>query len=335
MAMSLWILCVFLPGHAASGVWQSSNQSDAMALKAATSIFPVFGGNRSLKEHYLPDRRLAPQTPEAGFPPEVIVGLVLVLLFCPCWLWFFLGRNHHTPSEPVPIPPPERSTTRTPDPGHEPPSEWITTWIRRSEITDRAVREKQKPPSVQFAWGEMSAQWPRGKVAYVRVEAGSFEAFGHQYSIEHADEPGIGQFHWGDGTLQISDSIDRNTIWWRTNHPNRDWQRFLWVCTPPCTCGPASHAMEFSESSYKCSVCRSQGHGKHWQCVQHDVHFCYKCAVPPLTPPTLGVSARYIVEIFPSLARSATGLENPNFYEICPRLALGEHGLGFGMLGYP
>jgi hypothetical protein len=41
------------------------------------------------------------------------------------------------------------------------------------------------------------------------------------------------------------------------------------------------------------------------------------------------------VEIFPSLARSATGLENPNFYEICPQLALGEHGLGFGMLGYP
>ena len=45
------------------------------------------------------------------------------------------------------------------------------------------------------------------------------------------------------------------------------------------------------------------------------------------------VSAGYVVDIFPSLARSATGLENPNFYEICPQLALGEHGLGFGMLG--
>jgi len=88
--------------------------------------------------------------------------------------------------------------------------------------------------------------------------------------------------------------------------------------------------MEFSESSYKCSACQSRGLGKHWQCVQHDVHFCCNCAVPPLTPPTLGVSAGYVVDIFPSLARSATGLENPNFYEICPQLALGEHGLGFG-----
>lgn len=243
-----------------------------------------------------------------------VVGLLLLgsCMFLVWWKHQKVWWKHQNVWRKEPSPNPDRELQPAPAPSQVLPPDHV------------------QKPSVQFASGQMSAQWPRGKTAHFAVEAGSFEAFGHQYSIEHADEPVVAQFRWGDGTLQISDRVDRNTIWWRTNHPNPDWQRFLWVCIPLCRCGPASHAMEFSESSYKCSVCRSQGHEKHWQCVQHDVHFCCNCAVPPLTPATLGVSARYVVEIFPSLARSATGLENPNFYEICPQLALGEHGLGFG-----
>eukprot|EP00435_Cladocopium_sp_Y103_P053768 s259_g17.t1 len=349
MSTSLWV------SHAARGVSQQSNQSDdATALKAATSVPPVFDGNatssRSLKEQGNvfskdpSDECAMKKCTECvrvgnewrcvghkynGVPVPVIVALVVMPLVLLCLFLAWRKQKKDKKKEQELEGPPN------PDPELQPasaPSQILPLDHVQKPATPAPSVQKAKPPSVQFAWGQMSAQWPRGKVANFTVETESFEAFGHQYSIEPADvrEPGIAQFHWGDGTLQISDSIDRNTIWWRTNHPNPDWQRFLWVCTPPCTCGPASHAMEFSVSSYKCSVCRSQGHEKHWQCVQHDIHFCCNCAVPPLTPATLGVSARYVVDIFPSLARSATGLENPNFYEICPRLALGEQGLGFG-----
>eukprot|EP00438_Fugacium_kawagutii_P033610 Skav205157 [mRNA] locus=scaffold593:497351:499230:- [translate_table: standard] len=160
---------------------------------------------------------------------------------------------------------------------------------------------------------QVSAQWPRGKVANFTIQGSTmpFEVFGHQYTLD----PDANEFRWPDGTVQTFDHKDRNTFWWRTNHPNPEWQRFQWVC-------------------YQCCVCHSsQGPEEHWQCVEHDVHLCCYCAVPPLKTPTLGVCASFIVDIFPSLARSATGLESPNFHEIRPELATGEHGLGFRMLG--
>jgi len=95
-------------------------------------------------------------------------------------------------------------------------------------IPTSSVR-KVLPPSVQCS-GQISAQWPRRKVAFFTVESGSFKAFGHRYSIEHPDEPQLTKFHWADGTLQTLGRVDRNTIEWQTNHSNPEWQRFLWVC---------------------------------------------------------------------------------------------------------
>ena len=53
---------------------------------------------------------------------------------------------------------------------------------------------------------------------------------------------------------------------------------------------------------------------------------------PPLpeTKQLNGISAAYILEIFPALARQSTGLENPNFHEMAPVVATGETGLGYG-----
>ena len=43
----------------------------------------------------------------------------------------------------------------------------------------------------------------------------------------------------------------------------------------------------------------------------------------------MGISATYLLERFPLEAQEATGLQNPNFYDMCPVLALGETGKGF------
>ena len=42
------------------------------------------------------------------------------------------------------------------------------------------------------------------------------------------------------------------------------------------------------------------------------------------------VAASYVIHVFPGLATRATGEENPTFYSICPELAVGDRGLGFG-----
>lgn len=45
--------------------------------------------------------------------------------------------------------------------------------------------------------------------------------------------------------------------------------------------------------------------------------------------PTLGLAAAYLVDVFPPLARRVTRAENPNFYDICPKLAHGSAGMGY------
>lgn len=66
-----------------------------------------------------------------------------------------------------------------------------------------------------------------------------------------------------------------------------------------------------------------------WHCATHEAFLCADCAVVP-PPPVLGISAAYLVNIFPEVARFATRMENPNFYEIAPTLAMGPNGFGFG-----
>eukprot|EP00435_Cladocopium_sp_Y103_P024717 s1073_g6.t1 len=52
----------------------------------------------------------------------------------------------------------------------------------------------------------------------------------------------------------------------------------------------------------------------------------------PVTKQLLGISAAYVLEIFPALARRRAGLENPSFYEMAPVVAIGETGLGYGLI---
>eukprot|EP00438_Fugacium_kawagutii_P012091 Skav202410 [mRNA] locus=scaffold815:528710:541726:+ [translate_table: standard] len=65
--------------------------------------------------------------------------------------------------------------------------------------------------------------------------------------------------------------------------------------------------------------------------LRRRVHLCPACAELPPDPPTLGVSARYLLDFFPPLAQRSTGMDNPNFYEICPHLAHGPNGMGYAM----
>ncbi|CAE7895242.1 rngB [Symbiodinium microadriaticum] len=44
----------------------------------------------------------------------------------------------------------------------------------------------------------------------------------------------------------------------------------------------------------------------------------------------LGISALYLQATFPEEARAATGMADPNFYEVCNVLAIGSSGKGFG-----
>lgn len=181
-----------------------------------------------------------------------------------------------------------------------------------------------------FAWdARMTAEWPRGKVLNLTVERHEFEAKGRQYSLERPESRGSLQFSWEDGTVQKVDSIQRNVVVWSTQHPRPAWQHFRWICTPQCPV-QGHHDMEVQSDRYRCNSCsRSQAAEKHWCCPAHEVHLCPSCAELPPEAPTLGVAAYFLLHLFPSLARSATALDNPNFYEICPHLAHGNTGLGF------
>jgi len=173
-----------------------------------------------------------------------------------------------------------------------------------------------------FAWdARMTAEWPRGKVLRLVVKEDSFDANGHQYQF-HGDR----EFAWQDGTIQTLESVDRNVASWSTNHERSEWCRFRWICTPQVVPG---HDMTLTETEYRCHSCRCGVSGKHWHSAEHQVHLCPNCAELPPEVPTLGVAARYLVDFFPDLARSASGKENPNFYEICPTVAHGKNGLGF------
>eukprot|EP00434_Breviolum_minutum_P020958 symbB.v1.2.018488.t1/scaffold1477.1/size133841/2 len=178
-----------------------------------------------------------------------------------------------------------------------------------------------------FAWdARMTAEWPRGKVLRLVVKEDSFDANGHQYQF-HGDR----EFVWGDGTIQTLESVDRNVASWSTNHERSEWCRFRWICTPQVVPG---HDMTLTETDseqkeYRCHSCRCGFSERHWHSAEYQVHLCPNCAELPPEVPTLGVAARYLVDFFPDLARSASGKENPNFYEICPTVAHGNNGLGF------
>jgi len=183
----------------------------------------------------------------------------------------------------------------------------------------------QKP--LLFAWdARMTAEWPRGKVLRLVVKEDSFDANGHQYQF-HGDR----EFAWEDGTIQTLESVGRNVASWSTNHERSEWCRFRWICTPQVVPG---HDMTLTETDseqkeYRCHSCRCGFSERHWHSAEHQVHLCPNCAELPPEVPTLGVAARYLVDFFPDLARSASGKENPNFYEICPTVAHGNNGLGF------
>ena len=179
-----------------------------------------------------------------------------------------------------------------------------------------------------FTWdAKMIAEWPRGKVLKLRVEDGSFEAQGSTYQLLQDESR---YFSWKDGTLQRVHHIENNVIFWSTEHAMPAWRRFKWVCTPQCRC-VGCHDMQVADAEpYECHLCTSRKPAeRHWHCEEHKVHLCQNCAQLPPDGPTLGVAASFVVDIFPSLASTSTGKENPNFYEICPVLACGTNGLGF------
>lgn len=178
-----------------------------------------------------------------------------------------------------------------------------------------------------FGWdSRMTAEWPRGKVLKLTVGEAGFEGKGQRFPFRQADGR---EFCWEDGTVQRVEKIQKNVVWWRTQHERSEWQHFRWICTPKCSVG-GHHDMELTEvDSYRCSSCSSSRVAeKHWHCPSHKVHLCPSCAELPPETPTLGVAANYVVNVFPTLASSATGQENPDFYAICPLFAHGSNGLG-------
>ena len=85
-----------------------------------------------------------------------------------------------------------------------------------------------------------------------------------------------------------------------------------------------------AEEGYVCSRCGlDQPMGLTWVCPSHDTCLCPQCAPVPREA-VLGISAAWVIDRFPEIARSATGMANPNFHEICPAVAMGPRGLGFG-----
>eukprot|EP00435_Cladocopium_sp_Y103_P036393 s1995_g9.t1 len=221
-------------------------------------IQPPFRAGGKAEVHTITEKQEGPNRPNPYLSIEIVSICVGVLLSVSCGAvgaWRLRKRlkekqnvNGADPDLEAQIFPPR-----------QPPSPTKPSLL--ALIPTPSVREALPPP-VQCS---ISAQWPRRKVAFFTVESGAFEAFGHRYSIEHPTKPQLTKFHWADGTLQTLARIDRNTIEWQTDHSNPEWRRFLWVCTPECTHGSTSHAMEFSASSYKCSVCKSSGNEKHWQ----------------------------------------------------------------------
>eukprot|EP00435_Cladocopium_sp_Y103_P048372 s939_g14.t1 len=161
------------------------------------------------------------------------------------------------------------------------------------------------PLAILPPFARMTAEWPRGKVQKLSVRETAFELRGREF---------------------------QNVVWWRTGHPHPAWQHFRWVCTPKCQV-ENQHDMELTDSEgdgYRCMSCsRFRAAGKHWYCPQHQVHICPACAELPPEMPTLGLAAKYLVDVFPPLARRVTSDENPDFYKICPNLAHGSAGMGY------
>ncbi|CAE7475836.1 Caln1 [Symbiodinium natans] len=137
-------------------------------------------------------------------------------------------------------------------------------------------------------------------------------------------------FQLQDGVFQELTAADDNALVWRTCGA---WPQTLrWTRIPSCpkAQGCADVQVLSTSTGYECSGCgQEQLTRSCWFCPSHDAFLCPECAPVP-TDAVLGISAAWVIDTFPGLARKATGMANPNFHEICPAVAMGPQGLGFG-----
>ena len=142
-------------------------------------------------------------------------------------------------------------------------------------------------------------------------------------------------FEWPGGVCQELMSVDHNgsVLLWRTR--SRWPQTLRWTRVPSCPSAEDGHTMQAlsSPEAYVCAQCGKEHSAAtpsvRWHSHSHGASLCPDCHPCPKQA-VLGVSAEWILGTFPELARSSTGKANPNFHEICPAVAMGPQGLGFG-----
>ena len=199
--------------------------------------------------------------------------------------------------------------------------------ITQQEFAAHVLQSGLAHPHVKCQ-GTWVMDLPSGSRAIATVVGAQVSCAGQAFVLQGDEDSTF--FHWQDGTRQQLTVTDRDGLVWTTG--GRWPQALRWTRVPSCPMAPDCMKMGLKISEgYECSKCGKEPHAGSWLwvCPSHDTCLCPQCAPVPREA-VLGISAAWVIDCFPEMARSATGMANPNFHEICPAVAMGPRGLGFG-----
>ncbi|CAE7251023.1 Caln1 [Symbiodinium sp. CCMP2592] len=199
--------------------------------------------------------------------------------------------------------------------------------ITQQEFAAHVLQSGLAHPHVECQ-GTWVMDLPSGSRAIATVVGAQVSCAGQGFVLQGDEDSTF--FHWQDGTRQQLTVTDRDGLVWTKG--GRWPQALRWTRVPSCPMAPDCVNMELKISEGdECSKCGKEPRAGSWvwMCPSHDTCLCPQCAPVPREA-VLGISAAWVIDRFPEMARSATGMANPNFHEICPAVAMGPRGLGFG-----
>ena len=175
-------------------------------------------------------------------------------------------------------------------------------------------------------------EWPDGQQVLTSISAGGrFEVERQTYDLTYLQQTPA-RLRCQGQTLELIRCTENVWIW----RASQSEKTFCWMRIRPVA---HSLSMDFSKESvtFVCTSCqRPIEEACFWiyrPCESKESYLCRDCFGDSdelqSKSHVRGISARYLLDIFPDLARSGTEKADPNFYEIAPVLAMGRSGLGF------
>ena len=177
-------------------------------------------------------------------------------------------------------------------------------------------------------------EWPDGQQVLTSISAhGRFEVERQTYDLTYLQCNTPARLRCQGETLELIRCTDNVWIW----RASQCEKTYCWMKIRPVA---HSLSMDFSKESvtFVCTSCqRPIEEACFWNyrpCESdEETYLCRDCSGDSdellVRQSVRGISARYLLDIFPDLARNGTEKADPNFYEIAPVLAMGSKGLGF------